>query len=79
MSNLLDKLPRIVEVSDYHEFNTYQEILRSIFDDKSFKVKEVGFYDGFYVGVAYYGKQTPAVKELIEFVQSESKKYDEEY
>ena len=72
-------LPNIIEVDDYHEFAHIQNYLREIFEDNKFKITESGFYNGKYIGVVYYSKIDNDVKNLIEFVKSESKKWDEEW
>lgn len=69
------ELPTIIEdVKDYHEFGHIEDMIRKIFNDKKFKFKEAGFYNGRYVGVAYYGKKTKKVKKLFDFVKKESAK-----
>lgn len=59
------KLPRLVEVDDYHQFGGLQAQLRDLTGSNLVKVKEIACI-GFYIGVVYYGVQPnkAAIKKL---------------
>ena len=60
-------LPTIIGVDDYHEFSYLQRQMNIVVP--GIKIKEIGFYDGKYQGVAYVGnKSEPAVKKMIQYV-----------
>jgi hypothetical protein len=52
MQKMMVNIPARIGVADYHEFDTYQAVLRQLIP--SVKVKEIGFA-GEYVGMVYEG------------------------
>ena len=57
------KLPRLIEVSDYHEFRNIEDMLKQL--NKTLRCAEVGFTGSHYVGVIYKGRR-PGKAELRE-------------
>lgn len=47
------KLPRIIEVQDYHDFAMYQNILQNDLGLGDVYVTEVGYFDGQYLGLVH--------------------------
>jgi hypothetical protein len=45
------KLPAIVKAKDYHEIFDAEKYFRML--NKKMRVKELGLYEGYYVGIAY--------------------------
>ena len=68
-------LPKVITVTDYHEFRDLEETLKIILD-KKVKVKELGFADGEYVGVVYAGKQ-PTKGELAIMLANKGIAFDD--
>lgn len=66
MNKVTVALPRLVCVSDYHEFDQISDTINNLLDKKVVRVKEIGFAEGEYVGVVYTGHQpnTTQLKEL---------------
>lgn len=62
------KLPRLITVSDYHEFQDLEDKLRIL--KKDLRVAEVGFDNGEYVGVVYTGRK-PGKLELRELADEQ--------
>jgi hypothetical protein len=57
------KLPQLVMVDDYHEFNVYADVISKLHKSKV-KVREVCFADtGKYVGVVFVGRK-PTTADL---------------
>ena len=67
MSKVTVTLPRLVCVTDYHEFDQISDTINDLLDKRVVRVKEIGFARGDgYVGVVYTGRRPNAaqLKEL---------------
>ena len=61
---MYENLPKLIEVTDYHEFNDIETYIQLI--DRNLKCEEIGFSAPQYVGIIYYKKYTKKqVKELL--------------
>lgn len=67
-------LPQSIEVSDYHEFDSINDLFKQI--GLKVKVKEIGFYDGYYTGIVYTGRLTdPENAKLVKQLKEEDQDY----
>ena len=71
----MSKLPKVIEVNDYHEFKMAQYHINLV--DPTVKVKEVGFA-GEYMGIIYRGRLTdPENAKLVTEIKAQVKEYEE--
>ena len=71
------RLPRLVEIEDYHECDDLQYKLRQLTGTNDVKVKEVGFSVGAYVAVVYTGKK-PSKGVILNLAEMQHIRMDRE-